>query len=93
MKYTLEGTSKLVVLSVQVNIPGVPIVTLGVKGLVEVLKLKVVAAIGVGFETPPPLERQSDSRAAPVWQAERVEPLIVVLSDVSTRLNGSDVSL
>lgn len=58
-----------------------------------VLKLNVAAAIGLGFEMPLPLERQSDSRAAPVWHAESVEPLIVVFSEVKTRLKGFDVSL
>lgn len=77
----------------QVKIPGVPSVALGVKGSVEVLKLKVAAGMGVGFETPPPWDRQSDSRAAPVWHADSVEPLIVELSDVRTRLKGGDVSL
>lgn len=83
----------LLVFRVQVKIPGVPSVTLGVKGSVEVLKLNVVAGIGLGFETPPPLERQSDSSAAPVWHADSVEPLIVELSDVKTRLKGFEVSL
>lgn len=66
MKYTLEGTSRLVVLSVQVNMPGVPIVGLGVKGSVEVLKLNVAGAIEFGLETLLPLDKQRDSRAAPV---------------------------
>ena len=83
----------LVVFSVHVKMPGVPRVALGVNGSVEVLKLKFVAAIGVGFETPPPEERQRDSRAAPVWHAESVEPLIVVFEDDRTRVKGFEVSL
>lgn len=57
------------------------------------MKLNWTAGRGVGFETPPPCERQSDSRAAPVWHAESVVPFIVEFSDDRTRLNGADVSL
>lgn len=81
------------VFKVHVKIPGVPSVTLGVKGSLEVLKLNVVAGIGFGLETPPPLERQRDSIAAPEWHAERVDPLIVELPEVRTRLKGFEVSL
>lgn len=83
----------LLVCRVQVKIPGVPRVEFDVKGSVEVLKRNVAAGIGLGFETPPPRERQSDSRAAPVWHAASVEPLIVELADIRTRLKGFEVSL
>lgn len=77
----------LVVFRSQVKIPGVPRVALGVKASVDVLKLNDVAG------TASPVERQSVSRAAPEWQVARVLPLMVVLSDVRTRLNGFDISL
>lgn len=93
MKYTLDGTSMLLVFKVHVKMPGVPRVALGVKALVEVLKLNVVGVTGLGLEMEPPPERQSDSRAAPVWQADRNWPLIFVFSDDKMRLKGFDVSL
>lgn len=65
----------------------------GVNGSEEVLKLNVAAGSEVGLETPPPLERQRDSIPAPLWHAERVDPLIVELSDVRTKLKGFEVSL
>ena len=59
----------------------------------DVLKLKIAGAMGLGLEMDPMLERQSDSIAAPVWHAEIVEPFMAASSDLRTRLKGLEVSL
>lgn len=68
----------------QVKMPGVPSVVLGVKDEDEVLKANVEGGEGLGFELVLLLERQRDSRAAPVWQVERVE-FLVSSAEVTTR--------
>lgn len=56
----------------------------------EVLKLKGVAGKGAGFEGEGIPERQKDSMAAPVWQAPRYWPSMVLFLELRTRLKGGD---